>query len=371
MFTNLFRALQMVKMINYSPFSNIGPLCLDVSVTSICNHNCYFCDEHSYLKTKGRKHETLPEPVLRNLFEDCVKLGVQEILLAGNGEPFFVKYLPKLIMEYGSKIKIKALTNGSTLSKIVTQQLLDNIYKLTISINSIYRETHKLIHGYRNDYQFDDIMKGIDMVLEIPHSRKKLQINYVLTADNIEEFDDVIDMSHNKDIYFAIRPVGIGFTEVKSKKLNKTLIKELNDKIDYKLKNSKLKKQAIASLKFARESLQISEAKDGKENKLLPCYSGFYWGFIHSNGQYSLCCHCDNSLGNIRENSFYEIWKSKQTQSIIYSTALMHESNIPYCSSCYKCGDPYMYSAIFHKYFSAIPLQSTLLRYWRKSKSNC
>src|SRR3990172_4698842 len=108
---NLFRALQMVKMINYSPFSNIGPLCLDVSVTSICNHNCYFCDEHSYLKTKGRKHETLPEPVLRNLFEDCVKLGVQEILLAGNGEPFFVKYLPKLIMEYGSKIKIKALTN--------------------------------------------------------------------------------------------------------------------------------------------------------------------------------------------------------------------------------------------------------------------
>jgi len=311
----------------------------------------------------------LSEPVMRNFLDDCIKLGVEEVLFAGTGEPFIVKYLPEIIIEYGRKIKIKVLTNGSTLHKIGLPDLINNIYKLTISFNSIRSETHQLIHGYRDNRQFDRIMQGINKILDMPHTREKLQINYVITPDNIDEFDSVIEMSHHRDIFFAMRPLGISFDELKSKKLNDDSIKELSEKVEAHLKNTYLNKRAIATLMFVRESLSVVAEIDQKKNELLPCYSGFYWGHIQGNGDYSICCHGSKTLGNIKEKSLNEIWKSKGTQSEIYSAALMSESRIPVCANCSKCRDPHMYSALFHKYFSVIPFQIAMLRSWKRIKS--
>ena len=366
---NVLRSMKMIRMINFSPSSDIGPLCFDISITSRCNHKCYFCKTHSSLVSDEQEHTTIPEPIMKMFLEDCVELGVQEILFSGEGEPFLVKYLPEMIIEYGKKIRIKVLTNGSTLHKIVSPRLLDNIYKLTISLNSINRETHKLIHGYRDNCQFDGIMQGINKVLEIPRVREKLQINYVITEDNINEFDSVIEMSNRKNIFFAMRPLGISFEELKSRRLQKDVLRELSVKIEYQLKKTHHNQQAIATLRFVHESLSVVAKVEKEENELLPCYSGFYWGHIQGNGDYSICCHGSRELGNIKEESICKIWKSKETQSEIYSAVLMCETNIPVCSSCYRCRDPHMYSALFHKYFSAVPFQLAMLRFWKSRKS--
>jgi MoaA/NifB/PqqE/SkfB family radical SAM enzyme len=366
---NAHRAMKMVRIINFSPRSSIGPLCFDISVTSGCNHKCYFCKTHSDLVNDKPQRATLPEPVMRDFLNDCIKLGVQEVLFAGAGEPFLVKYLPEIIIEYGRKIKIKVLTNGSVLHKIGSPQLIDSIYKLSISLNSISRETHKLIHGYRDIRQFDRIMQGVDKILEIPRIRKKLQINYVITAQNINEFDRVIEMSHSRDIFFAMRPLGISFDELECKKLQEDSIRLLHEKVEDLLKSTYLNQRAIETLMFVRGSLSVVTKIYQSKNELLPCYSGFYWGHIQGNGDYSLCCHGSKMLGNIREKSLYEIWKSKETQSEIYSAATMRETNTPVCSYCFKCRDPYMYSALFHKYFSVIPFQLAMMRFWKRRKS--
>lgn len=366
---NAFRFMKMVRMINFSPSSGIGPLCFDVSVTSRCNHKCYFCKTHSYLVKDEEKHSIIPKHVMKMFLEDCIKLDVQELLFSGEGEPFLVKYLPEMIIEYGKKIKMKVLTNGSTLHKIALPHLLDNIYKLTISLNSINRETHKLIHGYRDTRQFDRIMQGVNKVLEIPHVREKLQINYVITEDNINEFESVIEMSNRKNIFFAMRPLGMSFEELKSRRLHENLIRELSVKIKNQLEKTHHKQRAIATLKFVRESLSVVAKAEKEKKGLLPCYSGFYWGHIQGNGDYSICCHGSRKLGNVKEGSIRKIWKSKKTQSEIYSAVLMRETNIPVCSSCYRCRDPHMYSALFHKYFSAVPFQLAMLRFWKSRKS--
>ena len=332
---NSQRAMKMVRIINFSPRSSIGPLCFDISVTSRCNHKCYFCKTHSDLVNDKPQHATLSEYVMRRFLDDCIRLGVEEILFAGAGEPFLVKYLPDMIIEYGGRIKIKVLTNGSTLHKVGSPLLIDKIYKLTISLNSIRRETHKRIHGYRDNRQFDRIMQGINKILEMPHIRGKLQINYVITPDNINEFDSIIEMSHDKNIFFAMRPLGISFNELKSKKLHVDSIRELSKNVENQLKKTYLNQQTIATLEFVRESLSVVTKVDQNKGELLPCYSGFYWGHIQGNGDYSICCHGSKTLGNIKEKSLYEIWKSKETQSEIYSAALMYETRAPVCAYCF------------------------------------
>jgi MoaA/NifB/PqqE/SkfB family radical SAM enzyme len=358
---NALLAARMLRAINFSPRSGLGPLCLDIAITSACNHNCYFCAEHSYLKSERKKPSTIPESVMRRLFEDCLRLDVREVLLAGNGEPFTVKYLPDLIAEFGGKIRIKALTNGSAIKKI-TPLLLDKLFKLTISINSIERETHKLIHGYKNPNQFDMILGGLDRLLEFPRAREKVQINYVITSDNLHEFEAVLRYSREKDVFIAMRPVFVGFSELAEKGLTANDAEILGKIIEKEALSSDYSRNAQMTLSQVKDALNVYGRVDIEDSgELRPCYSGFYWGYITSDGEYSICCHCDKSFGNVFDDSLESIWKATSTQRMIYSAAQMGESNSPVCSSCRKCRDPYTYSAAFHRYFSRIPLQRSLL----------
>lgn len=359
---NIVRGLKLVRIINFNPGHKIGPLSADISVTSRCNYKCFFCRHHSKLSNIKHKTEELSSDVIDNLFKDLIELKVREILFSGHGEPLLVKQLPELIKKYSKKIKVKLLSNGSTLSRI-TPELFKNLYKLTISLNSIDNETHKKIHCYEGESKLPQIMENIKRLLTYKKARDKIQINYILTKDNISEFDRFIKIIKKWDIFFMMRPIVVDFKAIDISKPAEREMQSLIKKAKHYLSKVKCSERVKKSLENFISACCISEQSRKSLNNLYPCYFGFYWAEIWADGSYIPCCFSRRAIGNIKENRFIELWKSTAIWKILYELTSMHESKKAFCNECYNCVGAQMQSADFHKVFTRLPLQTKLLRH--------
>jgi len=244
-----------------------------------------------------------------------------------------------------------------------------NIHKLTIRLNSIEDETHHLIHGYQGNSQLPYILENIERLLSLPRARKKLQLNYVVTKDNLEELETIFQLSHKWDVFFAARPVGILFDEFQPKGLSPYQMRLVKKKIGQILQEPSLSPNAIASLKYSQHYFRSEKAYNTRDH-LLPCYAGFYGAYLESNGDYLIWVHCKEPMGNINRQRLTELLRSNEFQERICAASLMHENNKRICAACVHCQDVETYSALFHKFFSRIPGQMFLLRHRYKKYGN-
>jgi len=365
---NISRAFRLIRIVNFDPWKTTGPLSIELNMTSACNYKCYFCNAHSYLKEKCPHAQSLSDETIDCLLEDIRLLKIQEILFAGDGEPFLHKrFLDVIDACKGRKVKI--LTNGSKL-KQVSASVFANIHKLTISLNSIDDETHRLIHGYQGNSQLPYILENIERLLSLPRARKKLQINYVVTKDNLEELETTFQLSHKWNVFFAARPASIQFDEFQPKGLSPYQMRLVKKKIGQILQKPSLSANAIASLKYSQHYFRSEKAYNTRDH-LLPCYAGFYGAYLESNGDYLICVHCKEPMGNINRQRLAELWRSNEFQERLYAASLMHENNKRICAACVHCPDVETYSALFHRFFSRTPGQMFLLRHrYKKYKNN-
>ena len=365
---NSKRALRLIRIINFNPRYSFGPLSIEVCLTTACNFRCYFCNAHSQLKEKRSQANSLSDEAIDCLLEDVHLLKIPEIRFSGDGEPFLHKRFLE-ILDVCRKCKVKIVTNGSKLEQ-VSASIFANIHKLTISLNSIDSKTHQLIHGYSGDSKLPHILENIERLLTLPRAKQKLQINYVVTKDNVEELESLFQLSHKWDVFFAARPVWIGFDELQPKGLTAHQMRSVQEKIRQISQEPSLSPNAIASLKYSRHYFRTGEAYKPR-NHLLPCYAGFYGAYLGSNGDYLICCSCKEPLGNISQQRLAELWRSSQLQERICAASLMHENNTMICSACLHCPDVEIYSVHFHRFFSRIPGQMFLLRHrYQKYRNN-
>lgn len=367
LFLNFARALRLIRVINYNPESLLGPLCMDVSITSCCNYQCYFCTSHSPLREPVTRGVTMPYEWARCLFRDFAELRVREVLLSGDGEPLLVPYAKDLVDEFSGHFSIKVLTNGSSLG-MITPEFFGRLAKLTCSLNSITPDTHKLVHGYGGESQLETILTELKRLLSYPHARRKIQVNYVMISDNRHEFSDLVRFSRDWNVRFAVRPVHFAFDELRSRMLSTDDLASLRGQIASYLHDPSLPSMTKASLDFA--SLSFTPAPCPQQSGIPICYSGFYWGNVWSNGDYTQCVNRASVLGNIGDTPFKDIWRSPPTQEHLYSAALMHKSDRPVYPSCRGCSTPQVYSAPFHRILACLPLQLVRIRNWKRHKKN-
>jgi MoaA/NifB/PqqE/SkfB family radical SAM enzyme len=361
LFLNIKRALRLIKVINFNPRAGYGPLCLDIAITSRCNHKCIFCNAHSVLKPEATDSEELDRDVLEDLLKDCVFLGVREIVFSGNGEPFLTKGLPDIIHRFGDRLDIRVLTNGSTLD-LVSEVIFARMGKLTISMNSIDAEIHRLVHGYVGKSQYPRIKANIERLLQMPDARGKIQINYVMCKDNVFELPEVLELARKWDIYFAIRPVLPAFPAIAEKALGLGELKAVKEEIR-RFKDSHLPVRMAATLEQAEKACGIGENRINAGDALYPCYFGFYWGNIWSNGDYTQCTYnLHETLGNLKERRFRDIWTDVKTQANLYAAACAEATGKPAYQSCRGCMGPQLQSAAFHRLFKKTPFQLRLLK---------
>lgn len=358
---NFNRALRLIRIIDFNPKKLLGPLSVEISLTSACNFNCYFCSSHSLLKEGGSASQCLSDSAIFDLLEDIRLLKIQEICFSGNGEPFLHNRFQEII-DACHDCKVKVVTNGSRLD-LVSADLFSKIYKLTISLNSVDNETHRLIHGYSGPTRLPFIIENIERLLSLARARQKLQINCAIGIHNLAELESLFELSDRWNVFFAVRPVNAAPSDREPKILTPAQMQDAGKRIGKILRKARiLSPNAVASLNYALFCFQSYKPRVSR-SRLLPCYAGFYGAYLASNGDYQICCHCKSAMGNINLKRFAMLWKDRQVQETIYGVSLMRQNN---CPECFYCPDAQMYSHVFHQFFSKIPYQKTLLRHWHR-----
>jgi len=184
-----------------------------LSITDVCNFKCGYCLPNGYQKDKSDNRKFLGVNEIKRLARGLSELGVCKIRLTG-GEPTirtdFFDIVKILKNESGIK-KVVITTNGYRLNKISNQISTSGLDGINISIDSLNRETFKIITGHD---RLIEIMEGIKNLQNL--NFKNIKINAVLlkgindSEKNFDEWSKFIKINKIDFRYIELMQTGDG-----------------------------------------------------------------------------------------------------------------------------------------------------------------
>lgn len=280
-----------------------------ISVTSACNSKCLMCDFW-----KEKKKENLPLSVLTKL-----PPSLNEIDITG-GEPFLRDDLPEIVeilKKSCPRARLLITTNGlltertSDLSRKILK--IDRKIAFRVSLDG-WGKTHDLIRGIPK--AFEKTLGTLKSLREI--GVKDLGIIFTLTKENAADLEKIlqylkkehleisVNLVHDSEIYFGGRHLYLRPTPQETKKAL-TLVKNF-----YKRKVSF---KSLAKIWFYNQLFVYSQT--GK--RPISCGAGINFFYLDSRADVYLCHFKNWGIGNLKNQSFEEIWYSKRKAKYLKS----------------------------------------------------
>ncbi len=299
------------------------------AVTWKCNNKCSMCD----VWKKKNLEPDLSYEEIDNIFKQKELHKLNVIRISG-GEPFLRKDLSDIIKSISDNTKaqfIHITSNGYSTKQIIDtmEDILDYGVKVDLKISlEATDKVHDKIRGVSGA-----VNKTIKTLNELKKLREKydfyLGINQTVSEENKDKIHEVRNFAETQDFGFhtalalSSRPVYVEgtdqnmrnnperfslFTDFTEKELN-TLIKEM-------------RRKSINSDGSFLEDISWRFYLQGLENRLLknrdypnpPCVALFSHMRLNPNGDIIICSYKTNVIGNLRKNSFKEIWFSKKAE---------------------------------------------------------
>lgn len=293
--------------------------------TNSCNARCMHCSTAA----AKRLPDELTTEEAKAMFSDLASLGVFDIAISG-GEPLTRPDIMEIIEHMtllGLKIGIGS--NGSTITPRKVKQLKAlNVSRLQISIDGT-EEIHDFARRWIGLFQKakNAIRVGIQGGLNVHVCMTLHKLNYLVMEDVIKLCADWGVKRFNLSRFI---PTGRGDSSLD---LSKDLWKECIYRYE------ELKKEYTGVIEMTSHLSQSILV-----NPDLDCYSGFIGcqagigqGCIGPKGEVSPCVMLPIIVGNIRDNSFGEIWAESK---LIHSLKNRNELKGA-CGDCLykgKCG---------------------------------
>jgi len=300
--------------------------------------------------------------LFESLVNDLYSMGTRRIDIVGRGEPFLNKHIVEMVsFVKKKKMYCSIATNGSKLTveviKLLIQEGLDH---LIVSLNAGRPETYGKIHTTEDATRFHKIKESLiclnELRSKLDASSPSLALSFVLLKENFKEARDMLALAQEVGapeisykhavLYNGIKVLGLSDSE----KLD--LDRELLD----------LEKEAVRAginLKFEPPIGTFVNPDEGPPSPLqvygkIPCYVGWLFALITADGTVLPCCHCFTKMGNIKENSFKEIWWSgdyseyrERTKNLPKSKSIVPDCRCDLCAyikfnlSLYNCLHPF------------------------------
>jgi len=275
--TNMISRINLAWKIRSNYKKNTAvPLNVTISPSDRCNLDCEMC----ITRFNDRKHliRELDMEDYKKLLESLFRMGTRTVRVTGGGEPLMypeIRELLTLIKYYGFKGEM--VTNGTLLNKETINYLHSiNWDKIDLSLDGYDAETHDAVRGKG---VFNKVMNNLEHYLDLPEPRFKICMNTLRTKFNEKEFHRFEEVKER-----------FGITE-----------------------------HSIAiPTAFDKRSEAILPKGVGKKHKkdLRHCYAPWLETFIETNGDVKLCCVHESTMGNLKSESFEEIWNGKKYNSI-------------------------------------------------------
>lgn len=284
------------------------PITIGLDISNLCNHNCIWCLYNNY---KREHHYNMSQELIEKAICNSKQIGAFSICLSGGGEPTMnenINFAIKKCKEY--KLQVSLNTNGDRLN-ILSDHSISYLSYIRVSLDAGTQKTHNLLHRplkYFNS--FDNILKNIRRIKE--NYNTVVGVGYLVHDKNYSEIYNLSKIL--KDIrvdYIQIRPL-------KNFDLSENKLNSVNAQIQ-NIKNIKI----YESFSKMKDTIQ-------KKEKSNVCYMNKLVGNIGPDGFVYACCELRgiNPLGNIKDNSLYNILNSEKNKEIINSI------DVSKCPSC-------------------------------------
>jgi MoaA/NifB/PqqE/SkfB family radical SAM enzyme len=293
-----------------------SPPFLILFINSICNQKCEHC---FYWRNLNRRDDLTTE----ELFALSNSLGRIENLNLSGGEPFLRPEFGEICRHFIRQNKVRQIyvpTNGYFTEKTVkqvTETLKENdldLFVAEISLDGL-GEFHNKFRG--SPGAFKKAMETYDALASLQESDARLRIHSISTATdvNMDEirrltsylFDRCPKMDHHN--LAMIRG------DRKNPSLNGPSLEQYRLLYEYVRRLWKPREEGRYG-SIVEPMLQWAKSRTAAtQSQVVPCRAGVLNAVVYSNGDVSVCEN-HPPLGNLREKSFWEIWKSAEAQAL-------------------------------------------------------
>ena len=287
----------------YSPNANhqrkFVPLVVSWNVTRECNLKC----SHCYINASEDKlNGELTTKDGKKLMDQISKVS-QPLLVLSGGEPLLRPDIYELI-KYGSSLGLKMGlgSNGSLIDEPAAAKLkTSGVATVSISLDSHISDQHDDFRGVQGAWE-----KAVDACKALTKNNVLVQVNTTLTHQNYSQIDDIMSLAEgigveNFHLFFLV-PTGRG------KKIADISPQKYEDMITRtfaKVSNHTLNVRPSCAPQFMRIAKNMGL---DMRQWIRGCIAGMYYCRIYPNGDVTPCPYLPIKLGNIRQQSFEEIW---------------------------------------------------------------
>jgi AdoMet-dependent heme synthase len=280
-------------------FEKFAPLVMSWNVTRECNLKC----SHCYINAAdGKLQNELTTQEGKNLIDQICEVSHPLLILSG-GEPLMRSDIFELI-EYGvSKgLKMGLGSNGKLIDNKVAGKLKDSgIATVSISIDSNIPKQHDDFRGVEGAWE-----KAVDACRALRKNNVLVQVNTTLTHENYDQIDEIMALAEeigveNFHLFFLV-PTG---RATKLTDLSPSKYEDMITKTFAKVPKHTLNVRPSCAPQFMR--IAKGMGLDMRQ-WIRGCIAGMYYCRIYPNGDVTPCPYLPIKLGNVREQSFKDIW---------------------------------------------------------------
>ncbi len=302
-------------------FGRPSPPFVILFINSICNQKCEHC---FYWKNLNQKDDLTRD----ELFALSVSLGRIENLNLSGGEPFlrpeFAEICRQFIRHNGVR-EIYVPTNGvftDRMVKQITQTLAEKslrLFAVEFSLDGM-PDFHDKFRGQQG--AFEKAMQSYDALVELQKQDSRLRLHAISTATNtnVDEIKQLTTYLFERCPKMDHHNLAVIRGDRKNPALQAPDWSKYQELYDY-----------MRRLWFSREEgrygsvvepmLQWAKLQTiAKHRQVIPCTAGRLSTVIYANGDVSVC-ELHQSLGNLRQKTFPEIWKSPEARRLRSSIA--------------------------------------------------
>lgn len=311
------------------------PSVLTLVLTYKCNYSCIMCQKSSLdpnIYNSGI--EEMPFQKIEKLLRENAK-HLSVVRLHG-GEPLMHSKFPQIIDLLDElKLKYTLITNGSLLTKEISEKLLKNCLLITVSIDSAESRMYSKMRVGGN---LKLVSKNIIELNQIKKRTPLLNLAATLFTFNIPHLKELVEYSSIYGFQSITLSEGAYYNTPNIKpdhfiKNNPSLIRHNID-----LAQNTADELGIV-LRYNSEILYWNKQENQlikNRNRLTSCFN-YYFSLIISPQMKVQICALSDYLGDLNKHSFSEIWNNNNL-AIYKGRNIINKENV-FPKSCRYCND--------------------------------
>lgn len=343
-----------LTLTNYAP--KPSPPFLVLFINSICNMKC----EHCFYWTSLNKRDDLTKD---EIFALSRSLGRIENLNLSGGEPFLRKEFSEICRQFIRHNGVRQIyvpTNGwyrdktiKAIAETLEEPTLD-LFVAELSLDGMakFHDTFRVAEG-----SFERAMATYDALAELQRKDPRLRIHSISTATdvNVEEIHKLTKYLYERCPQMDHHNLALIRGDRKNPALKLPDMRQYAELYEYMRRLWQPREEGRYG-GVVDPMLQWAKLETvARGTQVIPCRAGILTAVVAANGDVSVC-ELHQPLGNLRRQSFWEIWSSEAATQLRASIA---------AKACHCTTEVFLWPSIV---FQPKPLAATLLRarVWRK-----